>query len=124
MTQRVFDTDNEKDMALLWSILPDCVKRISPMMDKSITYIEYENDETMTRLLNIEWYGKPYIDRPKQEATEADIGKLCYFWDDDDYFYGKLDCILSGRGVRYSLGNGMAFNHCRRLTKQEIEELC
>lgn len=127
MTQRVFDIENEKDMALLWSILPDEVYRIENRFeDYGEYYFEGFHGEGHidADLILIDWHDKIEITRPIQECTEADVGKLCYFWNDDDNFYGKLDCILSGRGVRYSLGNGQAFRHCRRLTKQEIEELC
>lgn len=121
MTQRIFDIENEKDMADLWNILPDNV--IGLKRDDKFTYLMYKGID-VSNLIAINWHDKTEITRPIQECTEQDVGKLCYFWNDDDNFYGKLDCILSGRGVRYSLGNGQAFRHCRRLTKQEIEELC
>ena len=128
MTQRIFDIENADDMALLWSILQDNIIKLEKPYMNGYLYPKYvlarsENGEYELPI-DINWHDKTEITRPIQEATEADIGKLCYFWDDDDYFYGKLDCILSGRGVRYSLGNGMAFNHCRRLTKTEVSELC
>ena len=128
MTQRVFDVENEKDMQDLWGILPDDVNKIQLEKRETNTSSAIFNGgyghSICGNLIKINWHEKTEITRPIQEATEQDIGKLCYFWNDDDDFYGKLDCILSGRGVRYSLGNGQAFRHCRRLTKQEIEELC
>lgn len=126
MTQRIFDVENEKDMQDLWDILPDGIIKISPNgLAEEISLWSKLNLFTLPiGLIRINWHDKTEITRPIQEATEQDIGKLCYFWNDDDNFYGKLDCILSGRGVRYSLGNGQAFRHCRRLTKQEIKELC
>ena len=131
MTQRIFDVENEKDMADLWDIVPDKVYKIARGICDSDIRLWYNTPGGKTSancylcdFLKINWHDKTEITRPIQEATETDIGKLCKFWDDDDYFYGKLDCILNGKGVRYSLGNGQAFRHCRRLTKQEIEELC
>ena len=125
MTQRIFDVENEKDMADLWDILPDYIDTIRGMT-RNDAYLFSKGKCEMSipaNLIAINWHDKTEITRPIQECTEQDVGKLCYFWNDDDNFYGKLDCILSGRGVRYSLGNGQAFRHCRRLTKQEIEEL-
>ena len=129
MTQRIFDVENEKDMADLWDIVPENIIKIRKAYksEDGYYYNFYDTKYTEcfyeTAFLLIEWHDKKEITRPIQECTEADIGKLCYFWDDEDYTYGKLDSILSGKGVKY-LSNGQAFRHCRRLTKQEIEELC
>lgn len=129
MTQRIFDVENEKDMQALWSILPD-----------EVTKIQLEKRETNTssaqfnggyghsiceNLININWRGKTEITRPIQGATKQDIGKLCKFWDFDDgeRKYGILRDISSiGKYQMYSRDD--YFNHARRLTKQEIEELC
>ena len=128
MTQRIFDVDNEKDMADLWGILPDDVKRIFPVK-RGINHIEFEDDEFNTILFKIKWHDKTEIIRPTQEATEDDIGKICYFWNDDDPpEYGQLLYVSSSpedREGKYQQGhNEGSWSHCRRLTKQEIEELC
>jgi len=129
MTQKVFDTDNEQDMQDLWNILPD-----------DVTEIQLEKRETNTssakfnggyghsicgNLININWHDKTEITRPIQEATEQDIGKLCKFWDFDDgeRKYGILRDISSTDKYQMYSRDGY-FNHARRLTKQEIEELC
>jgi len=136
MTQRIFDTDNEQDMQDLWNILPD-----------DVTEIQLEKRETNTssaifnggyghsicgNLININWYDKTKITRPIQEATEQDIGKLCAFWyrDDKNVFFGILDGINKKDDENYAIEkfycmkDGYDYYHCRRLTKQEIEELC
>ena len=124
MTQRVFDVDNTDDMALLWSILPDNAVKIIAV-SKDINCIEFEEDETMSALFKINWHDKIEITRPIQEATEADIGKLCAFWDyKEEIRYGRLDRIINqGKMTFYSLEDIRDYCHARRLTKQEIEEL-
>lgn len=58
-----------------------------------------------------------------EEATEADVGKLCYFWDgDEDYSkqIGLLTMIRTENCIfKYVLANSVCFAHCRKLTKQE-----
>ena len=132
MTQKVFDTDNAEDMALLWSILPDDVVRV--VKDESHgwanNYCKFKRDDysdkTAGTLFNINWHDKTEITRPIKEATEADIGKLCKFWNDkSEEFFGRLGHI----GDKYftmiaPVCEDIQFLHCRRLTKQEIEQLC
>lgn len=120
MTQRIFDVENEKDMADLWDILPIEIKKLyheSDCIDEKTANIE--------RFIQINWHDKTEITRPLQEATEADLGKLCYFWDYGEAFYfgilNKIEVDGKEKLYRYRVG---AFSHCRRLTKQEIEELC
>lgn len=135
MTQRIFDIENEKDMADLWYILPDDVVRIRQSTDTNRSNLPVNNYDTekflsyyVTGMLQINWHDKTEITRPIQEATEQDIGKLCYFWEGKDFAFGMLKgigddstldiyCMEDGR-------SGIWFAHCRRLTKQEIEELC
>lgn len=126
MTQRIFDVENEKDMADLWDILPDRVFKIHT----SEEHIYYsDGDETqyfdVSDLIAINWHDKTEITRPTQEANEQDLGKLCKFWDYEEFFYfGILNKIeVDGKEKLYRYRGG-AFSHCRRLTKQEIEELC
>lgn len=126
MTQRVFDIDNEKDMQDLWNILPDDINKIESFG----TYNRFYNScshETHD-FIKINWHDKTEITRPIQEATEADIGKLCYFWTGKDYAIGILVNMYGDDDLStYCMENGkdgIWFAHCRRLTKQEIEELC
>lgn len=127
MTQRIFDIFNEKDYADLWDILPIEIKKLyheNDCIDKTTEDIEM--------FIKINWHDKTEITRPIQEATETDIGKLCYFWDnktfdDDDEYKGYA--ILTHKDVAggkpYYIADGNStYEHCRRLTKQEIEELC
>jgi len=122
MTQRVFDVENEKDMADLWGILPDDVKRIFPVK-RGINHIEFEDDEFNTILFKINWHDKTEITRPIQEATFDDIGKICIFWDMGGCYYGVLTNVGDYK-FKYQMDNNSTWQHCRRLTKQEIEELC
>lgn len=127
MTQRIFDVENKKDMADLWDILPDDCQKISyyrtnPEFCTPYALVDYSN------LIKINWHDKTEITRPIKEATEADVGKLCYFWDEQDYAtasfgilvdvdYDSIECRYLSKAKGY-------YKHARRLTKQDIEELC
>ena len=131
MTQRIFDVENEKDMADLWDILPEMVKSI----EKDETEEENAYNRYMATgyciggcpYIKINWHDKTEITRPIQEATEQDIGKLCCFWDSEynpnAKIVGCLHSILPYKDVKYVVRGGLSYRHCRRLTKQEIEEL-
>lgn len=132
MTQRQFDIENEKDMADLWDIVPDKVYKIARGICDSDIRLWYNTPGGKTSancylcdFLKINWHDKKEITRPIQEATEADIGKLCRFWNDkSEEFFGRLGHI----GNKYftmitPVYEDLDFLHCRRLTKQEIEEL-
>ena len=132
--QRVFDVENEKDMQDLFDILPDEVESIEkypfsvdgPIAGFCIT------SAVAFKYVKINWHDKTEITRPIQEATEADIGKLCVFWDLEQGVFGKgtMYCTVlekidnNAKNYRY-IGRAFdtGFLHCRRLTKQEIEEL-
>ena len=128
MTQRIFDVENEKDMTDLWDILPENIYKLvkdeyqASLLDQNGEYIF----TVPYRLIKINWHDKTEITRPIQEATEADIGKLCYFWDDDEEFKGyailTLKDVVGGKPYYIADGN-TTYDHCRRLTKQEIEEI-
>lgn len=124
MTQRIFDTDNAEDMALLWSILPDDVCNIGKWRDNHLKGID-EGELFYCDVIEINWHNKREITRPIQEATEADIGKLCCFWNDkSEEFFGRLGHLGSEYFTMIApVYEDLQFVHCRRLTKQEIEEL-
>lgn len=130
MTQRIFDIENEKDMADLWDILPDYIDTIRGMNRCDPFLFSKGKCEMMfqANLIAINWHDKTEITRPIQEATEADLGKLCKFWSGKDYSIGILIEIGDNSDIDiYCMEdgkNGSWFIHCRRLTKQEIEELC
>lgn len=132
MTQRIFDVDNEKDMADLWDILPDDVEKIEVEEANGYNRFCYkkvgacEHSISSLKLIAINWHGKTEITRPIQEATEQDIGKLCAFWEYwGEVRYGRLGGIRKQDEITfYSLEGIEEYHHCFRLTKQEIEELC
>lgn len=130
MTQRIFDIENEKDMANLWDIVPDNAEKIEKATEDQYFDKLYRNNGNILAVcvLKINWHDKTEITRPLQEATEADIGKLCYFWNDGTEDYSKqiglLTEIKEDTVFRYILADSVWYTHCRRLTKQEIEELC
>ena len=128
MTQRIFDVENEKDMADLWNILPEEVNKIKSYGIYNRYYI---NDIILyhINLIKINWHDKTEITRPIQEATEADIGKICKFWSGQIIYVGELRHIEATDAGKYyemfdPIAGNLTFMHCRRLTKQEIEELC
>jgi len=134
MTQRIFDILSEKDYTDLWDIVPDKVYKIARGICDSDIRLWYNTPRGKTSancylcdFLKINWHDKKEIIRPKSEATEADIGKLCKFWTGKDYAIGILKEICADSDVDiYCMENGKSgiwFIHCRRLTKQEIEEL-
>ena len=134
MTQRIFDVENEKDCADLWDIVPDKVYKIVRGICDSDIRLWYNTPGGKTSancylcdFLKINWHDKKEIERPIQEATEQDAGKLCYFWDDDGTIcYGLLSEVIikERKSLKYGCCEGRRWTHARRLTKQEIEELC
>lgn len=127
MTQRIFDVENEKDMADLWNILPEEIEKIKKAKKSYELDILYVKDGGLfSSLFEINWHDKTEITRPIQEASETDIGKLCKFWDNDEddeewIACGILTNIINGK---YDRDRSALYDHCRRLTKQEIKELC
>jgi hypothetical protein len=126
MTQRIFDIENEKDYADLWDIVPENIVTIEKSIQNSAIYRTDLGIRSGYQYIKINWHNKTEITRPIQEATEADVGKLCKFWNDkSEEFFGRLGHI----GDKYftmiaPVYEDLQFLHCRRLTKQEIEELC
>ena len=124
MTQRVFDVENEKDMQDLWDILPEYCKKIKVGNVWESVWEESERN-TYRLLLSINWHDKTEIIRPMQEATFRDVGKLCVFWDEKEKNnFGILEEITSLNNELRFWKNNTSYKHCRRLTKQEIEDLC
>ena len=123
MTQRIFDIENEKDMADLWDIVPISIIRIRKNETRNTFWSEMSFQVIPSGFIQINWHDKTEIIRPIQEATEADIGKLCKFWDKDGCYYGVLTNVGDYK-YKYQMNNNSTWLHCRRLTKQEIEELC
>jgi hypothetical protein len=130
MTQKIFDTDDAEDMALLWSILPDDAYSIKKSMGCQTWRRKGDDAGYYFEFVKINWHNKTEITRPIQEATEDDIGKICCFWNEDtDYcvfgFLTKITPhITEANKSKYQYMNKNYYNHCRRFTKQEIEELC
>lgn len=77
MTQKIFDIDNADDMTLLWSILPESITKLTPI-DRFL--YTPDNGIFTSGIIKINWHDKWEITRPIQEATEADIGKLCVWF--------------------------------------------
>ena len=73
-------------------------------------------------------YDKTEITRPIQECTEQDLKKLCKFWNEyvEEYRIAILTSILDKFNYKYNFcdNTDTYWMHCRRLTKQEIKELC
>ena len=123
MTQRQFDVENEKDMADLWDALREDITKIEPFGPYNRFYTTYHHETH--DLIKINWHDKTEITRPIPEATEADVRKICAFWDIDIehpnyglFLFKTKDGLYVGKDMSFR------YKHCRRLTKQEIEELC
>lgn len=136
MTQRIFDVDNEKDMADLWDILPDDIEKIEVEEANGYNRFCYkkvgpcEHSISSLKLIAINWHDKTEITRPIQEATKVDIGKICVFYDrfdetdDEPDIYAVLHKIENqGNNTWFYTDRGDYYAHCRRLTRKEIEEL-
>lgn len=135
MTQKIFDTDNAEDMALLWSILPDDKVKAEVGCGEVILTSKKGYKYHIGDFIQINWHDKTEITRPIQEATKADIGKLCRFslsekarcsislTEENDVFGILTEINNNGTQTLYLRDRDVWFNHCRRLTKKEIEEL-
>lgn len=124
MTQRIFDVENEKDMQDLWDILPDEAYSIKKSMGCQTWRRKGENTGYYFEFVKINWHDKTEIIRPIQEAIFDDVGKLCVFWDEKEKNnFGILEEITSLNNELRFWKNNTSYKHCRRLTKQEIEEL-
>lgn len=129
MTQRIFDIENKKDYADLWDILPDNIIKVEVGCGEIILITNDGIHYHIGNFIAINWHNKTEITRPIQEATEADVGKLCVFWNIENIYIGKLCHIVDTDTGKYyemfaPVDGNLTFLHCRRLTKQEIKELC
>lgn len=61
---------------------------------------------------------------PVKEADENDIGKLCWFWDDEEdmKFPGVLTEILNNNSYPFGYRAG-CYRHCHRLSPSEVAEI-
>lgn len=70
-------------------------------------------------------YYEEESEEPVQEATEEDVGKLCWFWYEDTTKGKKAVGVLLGiatdEEVRFE-SDEQFYPHCRPLTKEEIKE--
>ena len=127
MTQRIFDIENEKDYTDLWDIVPEDIKTIEKSTLNTAIFITNLGFRSSRQYIKINWHNETEITRPIQEATEADIGKTCLFWDNDEDCskqIGMLTRIKTEKSIfKYVLAESVCFAHCRRLTKQEVEKL-
>lgn len=131
--QKVFDVNNKEDMDLLWSIFPTNTNKITGHNDNTTYLFEKEHQcfaSICPDIIRINWHDKTEITRPIPEATNQDIGKLCMFsypQEDESKVIGILRNIkktTDGKNCYKMYGNRLWYIKCRRLTKQEIEELC
>lgn len=62
----------------------------------------------------------------QQEATEKDVGRLCWFYDTEKMnnrkVVGKLREVLQDDNFPFRSDYGIPSIHCRPLTKEEIKE--
>lgn len=129
--QKIFDLNVKEDEELLWSILSDEIVELKLYpTSKEVWCISDKNEAfyDISDIFKIYWGGRTEIYRPIKEATAADIGKLCAFWDNEynpnAKIVGCLHSVLPYNNSKYIARGGFNFRHCRRLTKQEIKELC
>lgn len=71
-----------------------------------------------------DFYIEEESEEPVQEATAEDVGKLCWFFDDDEErkYISKLTKKYISADFRFEDCFGDSWKHCRPLTKAEIQE--
>ena len=71
------------------------------------------------------YYYEEESEEPMQEATEADVGKLCLFWDNEerDGERSILKVIHSKELYPYLTEDCNYYVHCRRLSPAEVAEI-
>jgi hypothetical protein len=118
--QKIFDVNNEEDMDLLWSILPDDVVRINPVTSKA-NRIEFEDDEFSTILLKINWHDKTEITRPvNYEDMIGCVGWVGNSRDARDRI-GILNSYYKGSGYPFETTDGDEFAFFTPAKKSELK---
>lgn len=122
MTQRIFDTDNEEDMADLWDILPDWVVSIQKAEKDCVFFISEIGIKYGPQYIKINWHDKTEITRPVD--YESMIGCVGWFWDDskaDDTSpcLGVLTAIAGGE--YYTQVETWGFDNFRPAKKSELK---
>lgn len=67
----------------------------------------------------------PYIliEEPISNATEKDIGKMCWFFFDEDEDSGNYGVLKYIRDGKFHINDLFSYDNCKRLTFEEIVEL-
>ena len=120
MTQRIFDVDNPQDIKQMFDILPDKIKKIRRNLNAFDCYDKDGNYIYSCQFFSIKWQDKTEITRPVDETQW--IGKLCWFWMDNE----KLATIgILGRktpGGNYQEGKtNECYPYCRPLRHDEVK---
>ena len=71
------------------------------------------------------YYYEEESEKPMQEATEADVGKLCWFFDGDTdkKVVGVLSAISTFGYHKICKYQNLSWKHCRRLSPAEVAEI-
>lgn len=94
-------------------------------------WCSYDEDSGNIKVYNCEMFLYDlelyyYEEQEQQEATEKDIGKLCWFYDTEKMnnrkVVGKLREVLQDDNFPFRSDYGIPSIHCRPLTKEEIKE--
>jgi hypothetical protein len=116
--QRIFDIENEKDMADLWDILPDETDKIT--RNDKIWDCIYVGEGTFRSLLKINWHDKTEITRPVN--YEDMIGCVGYFWDEENESVKVIGILKSQINKEYCLESydGSCWKHFTPAKKSEL----
>lgn len=126
MTQKQFDTDNEEDMKLLWSILPDFITSVYHKKE-SVTSISnwVQREDGVAYPLNfisLRWHDKTEITRPVD--YESMIGCVGWFWGnyEEEKSLGILTEYRSEIEFHFVKGNNdNIYFHFRPAKKSELK---
>ena len=71
------------------------------------------------------YYKNDLKEEPTPEATEKDVGKLCWFWDNEerDGERSILKVVHSKENYPYLTEDCNSYVHCRRLSPSEVAEI-
>jgi hypothetical protein len=120
MTQKIFDTDNEEDMELLWSILPEEIYKIGKnVTDYTVYWRKGQEYPSVLYELNIDLHNKKEITRPVN--YEDMIGCVGWFWDDrENCLLGRLEEYYNGDDFPFSNGDN-CYKNFRPAKKAELK---